>query len=128
MKHMFPLNFELTDCLLDWSGCFLKLRCSCSSYTTLIPVRLLAQEQGDCSFGQMIAAMRCSDCERKPTLIHLVAGHTRSQKHGRPQDWAIELVPSLDAAIYAARSAGSDVPGIRAATAAAIACPLPFSA
>jgi hypothetical protein len=119
---MSPSDFNLTDHLSDWSGCFLKVRCSCSFYATLMPVRLLLQEHGNCSFGQVVAALRCSDCEGMPAPVHLVAGHTRSRSDGRPQDWVIEVVPLLDAASYAARSAGAGIPAVRAATAAANAC------
>ena len=50
-------------------------------------------ERGDRPFRAVLAALRCSACRGRPAPVYLVAGYTRTFKHGAPPDWTLELVP-----------------------------------
>jgi hypothetical protein len=87
---MHPPPFLLAHRLSDWPECKLELHC-CRGATAL-PVRLLVQQRGDVSFGELLPRLRCKECKRPPAPVYLCAGH-REPNHGAPPDWAIELVP-----------------------------------
>jgi len=85
---MHPPPFLLSHRLLEWPDCRLELQC-CKG-TVLVPVRLLATQFRDATFGQVLPRLRCDRCGKKPAEIYLCAGHRRHQG-GAPADWAIEL-------------------------------------
>jgi hypothetical protein len=87
---MHPPPFRLQHRLFDWPECKLELHC-CRG-TTVVPVRLLAQQRGDVSFGEILPPLRCQKCKGPPAPVYLCAGH-REHNYGAPPDWAIELVP-----------------------------------
>jgi hypothetical protein len=86
---MHPPPFRLDHKLLDWPECRLELHC-CKG-TVLAPVRLLAAQNGNVTFGMVLARLRCARCHSKPRAVWLCAGH-RHATGGPPPDWAIELV------------------------------------
>jgi hypothetical protein len=86
---MHPPRFRLDQRLLDWPECRLELHC-CKG-TVLAPVRFLATQNGNVTFGEMLARLRCGRCRGKPRAAWICAGHRRATGGG-PPDWAIELV------------------------------------
>jgi hypothetical protein len=87
---MHPPPFRPQHRLSDWPECQLELHC-CRGMT-LYPVRLMIEQRGDVSFGELLPRLRCKKCRRPPAPVYLCAGH-REHNHGAPPDWAIELVP-----------------------------------
>jgi Uma2 family endonuclease len=86
---MHPPPFRLDQRLLDWSDCRLELQC-CKG-TVLAPVRLLATQHGNLTFGHLLSRLRCGKCRGQPRAVFLCAGQ-RQTTGGPPPDWAIELV------------------------------------
>jgi hypothetical protein len=91
---MHPPPFRPEHRLSDWPDCSLELHCcNCCKGVTVYPVRLLAKQHGNRTFGQLLSQLRCKDCGGKPAPVYLCAGH-RQHNFGAPPDWAIELTPA----------------------------------
>jgi hypothetical protein len=71
-----PAPFRLDQRLLDWPDCRLELQC-CKG-TVLAPVRLLATQHGNVTFGHLLSRLRCGRCRRKPRAVYLCAGPRRA--------------------------------------------------
>jgi hypothetical protein len=86
-----PPPFRLAQRLSDWPACNLELNC-CGG-KTVYPLRLLAQQQGNRTFAEILSRLRCRRCRQPPAPVYLCAGH-REHNFGAPPNWAIELVPA----------------------------------
>jgi hypothetical protein len=61
---MHPPPFRLAHRLSDWPECQLELHC-CKGMT-LYPVRLMIEQRGDVSFGELLPCLRCKNAKGHP--------------------------------------------------------------
>jgi len=93
---MHPPQFSTSQKLSDWPECRLEVRCTCSEWSVLYPVRMLIEQHGDQTFDDLLLKLRCSKCRRRSGSVHLIAGQARRVEPGRLPSWSVELTtPSV---------------------------------
>jgi hypothetical protein len=84
----FLLDLRFID-LTDW-----WLQLTCCDRVTCLPFRLLAMQKPAARFGDLLRALRCRDCGKRPRRVVLVddpavGAHGRT---GGPAGWRIEIL------------------------------------
>lgn len=79
------------DLLSNWPECRLEIRCPCSEWSVLYPIRMLIERYGDQTFDNLLLKLRCSKCRKRSASVHLIAGQSRCVQPGPTPSWAVEL-------------------------------------
>ena len=86
--------------LADLEGYWLEVQC-CGGMT-LIPLHMLIQRRGrDTRLRDVMAKLACKRCHRAPRLAYLNETHNRTDIHGAPPGWSVQLIPAPALASYA---------------------------
>jgi hypothetical protein len=78
--------------LIDLAPYWLELHCCHGS--TLIPFRLLAQRRGQEKLRDTLPRLRCKTCGKPPATAYLNETHHRTDVHGAPPGWSVQLIPA----------------------------------
>ena len=81
--------------LADLDGYWLEVNC-CKG-TTLLPFRLMAQQRGrEVRLRDILTRLHCKSCGRSPTTAYLNETPNRTNQHGAPPGFSVQLIPAPD--------------------------------
>jgi hypothetical protein len=67
----------------------------CCKGVVVMPIKLLAGQCGNRTFGEVLKQLRCGKCRRKaPAPVYLCASHNRGFMGGPDPGWNIEIAPA----------------------------------
>ena len=86
-------TFVLDARLHELEGYWLELHC-CGG-TILLPLKLIARQYGQSHrLGDILLRMRCKVCRGKPARAYLNETPHRTDCHGAPPGWSLQLIPA----------------------------------
>ena len=87
-RPSFLLDLRFSD-LAEW-----WLRVACCGRTVDLPFRLLAAQKPAAQLGDLLLALRCRDCGRRPGRVVLLddPADRVAARLGAPGSWRIEIV------------------------------------